>query len=386
MLAVLRKLPFSLPRLSLRRRGTVDDDDDQPSRVRAKPPRGPTIAAAAVLLGFIALVVWLYRHGPETVEARAKLVPTVVVAVENATAATEGGGSTGGSQAPAAPAKPVEPPPPRHDAHAVLVPAPVPGMVEDSKLGPLPRMALDGRMPWQVYARPFPPNVKQPRIALVIADMGLSGATTGLVIEKLPGPVTLAFVPYAQRLEAWVDKARGSGHEVMLAVPMEPKTYPRDDPGPNTLLTTLGTESNIERLEWALGRVTGYIGIVSLTGSKFMASHNTLLPVLENLKRRGLLFLDSRATGNSNAANMAAHINLARAAVDRQIDRDPARAVIDEELRLLEETARRNGVAVGLGLPFPTTIERLTAWIPTLYDKGIVLAPLSAVANVQKYE
>lgn len=339
--------------------------------------RIPLYFGLAQILAVAGLAGWLFHIGEATVKARQEQIPYALVEVVGTPP-----GQGEAARNPAVTALPA----PRLDGPVVLTPAPQPSLVEESPIGPLPRIGLDGRTPWQTYARPFPAEESRPRIAIVMADMGLSGAITATAIQKLPGGVTLAFVPYAENLVTWVEKARADGHEAILAVPMEPRNYPRDDPGPNTLLTSVGLEKNLERLNWALSRVAGYIGVTTLSGSRFLDSSGNLMPVLETLKKRGLLFLDTKVTGTIDPALAAAQLGVPFAVVDRMVDRDPARGAIDDELRTLEETAKRKGMAVGLGLPFPTTLERLVAWLPTLHDKGFVLAPLSAVANRQKFE
>ena len=49
---------------------------------------------------------------------------------------------------------------------------------------------------------------------------------------------------------------------------MEPVDYPDNDPGPQTLLTSLPAEQNIDRLHWALSRVRGYVGIMNYMGAR----------------------------------------------------------------------------------------------------------------------
>lgn len=362
----------------LRRRPSDDQDEGfghayaygdavEPQRSPLASPFAPIAAALAFAGLAVILMLWLMIKAGDTLSYRASLVPRVIVAV--ASPGTDAGGGPDG-------AAPVEPP-------VTLTPAPSPGLVEETRNGPLPRIGVDGRQPWQVYARPFPNTDKRPRIAIIMANMGLSGPTTADALQRLPGGVTLAFTPYSERLSGWVDKARGEGHEVLLTVPMEPIDYPRNDPGPNTLLTTLKPEQNIERLEWALGRVSGYTGIISLTGSRFVKSAS-LRPALESLKRRGLMFVDSRSSATTEGAQMAALIQMPYALNNRFLDQDPARNNIDSQLKALEEIARQEGAAVGIGLPYQTTIERLAAWLPTLADKGLVLAPVSAVVDIQK--
>ena len=56
--------------------------------------------------------------------------------------------------------------------------------------------------------------------------------------------------------------AQRAGHEIFLDIPMEPVGYPVNDPGPLTLLTSLGAVGNLSRLEKALGRTEGYAGVM----------------------------------------------------------------------------------------------------------------------------
>ncbi len=331
------------------------------------PPKALVAAFGGLGLVLVGLVGWLMLNGKDTMQAWEAGIPQVTVPIKDP---SKDSGKGAESQAMV--------------SDVTLTPAPAQGLVEESKAGTLPRIAVDGRKPWQVYARPFPAADTHPRIALVIADMGLSGVITGAALNKLPPPVTLAFLPYTERLDSWVEQARNKGHEVILSVPMEPQGFPRNDPGPNALLTTLLANENQERLRWSLGRVTGYTGITTTTGSKFLTDAKALKPVMEELNARGLLFLDTHLTPKSEGVSTAETAGVPRALVDLTIDRDLARSSIDEQLRQLEAIAKERGSAVGLGFPYPSTVERINLWITSLQDRGFVLAPLSSVVAQQK--
>ena len=193
--------------------------------------------------------------------------------------------------------------------------------------------------------------------------------------------MTLSFAAYARSLPQWISGARAAGHEVMLQLPMEPLSYPANDPGPHTLLTSLSPAENIDRMEWLLSRFAGYVGVTSFMGSKFTTSPDHLRPIMSALKQRGLLFLDTAASRDSVAARIGIDIGLPIAVSDRFFDRQASRVAIDAQLLELEQIARSRSVAVGIGYPFPVTIERLAAWVPTLAQKGIELAPISAVVS-----
>src|SRR5579871_2983732 len=117
-------------------------------------------------------------------------------------------------------------------------------LLETTRHGQVPRVALDGTRPLAAYARPAAEksaDPKMPRIALVVTGLGISSSATADAL-KLPGAVSLAFAPYGSDLDAVASRARGEGHEILLQVPMEPFDYPDNDPGPQTLLTSLAPE------------------------------------------------------------------------------------------------------------------------------------------------
>jgi uncharacterized protein len=261
-----------------------------------------------------------------------------------------------------------------------------PAMVKSTPDGPLPVIAPDGRQAWQVYARPFEPvdkEKKSARVALIIAGLGLSKTQTQAAIQQMPGAVTLSFAPYARNLGEWIVEARAAGHEVILEVPMEPKDYPNNDPGPHTLLTSKGPEDNIKNLNWLLSRFPGYVGITNFLGEKFTANEDAMMPILQYLKKRGLMYLDSKASRKSVGARLAKEIKMPRAYNTRFIDREASRVSIDARLFELERIAKSTGASVGIGFPFPVTLERLKIWMADVEKKNIVLVPLSAVANLQ---
>jgi polysaccharide deacetylase 2 family uncharacterized protein YibQ len=268
---------------------------------------------------------------------------------------------------PAPPPATTTPPPPKTAAVAPRVPS-----------------AREAARPaWLRYSRPFDANDRRPRVAIVISELGLSSAATTASIQQTPPDVSLAFSPYADNLERWIGLARAAGHEVLLNLPMEPINFPANDPGPRALLTSLSAQQNLERLDWVLGRIDGYVGVTNHMGSRFTTMSDALKPVLVAINERGLMFVDSRASARSIAAKMASDIGLPRAINDRQIDQEASRPAIDGRLAEIERIARETGSAVAMAQPYPVTLERVNAWLATLETKGLVLAPVTAIANRQ---
>jgi len=237
-----------------------------------------------------------------------------------------------------------------------------PRMVETSRHGPIPRIAADGSRPSEMYAQPMPLSGDKSaglRVAIVVDGLGLSASGTSEALAKLPAKVTLGFMPYGTDLERWVGRARNEGHEVLLQVPMEPFDYPDNDPGPQTLLTSLNSDQNIDRLHWFMSRIQGYVGMTNYMGARFSATEPAFTPVLRDVAKRGLIYFDDAASPRSLAGQIAGASNAAFAKADIVIDAVASASEIDAALARLEKMARERGVAVGVATSLPVTIERI---------------------------
>jgi polysaccharide deacetylase 2 family uncharacterized protein YibQ len=256
-------------------------------------------------------------------------------------------------------------------------------LLETTRHGAIPKIGPDGARAAALYAHPrqLPPNRKDsPRIAIVIGGLGISASGTADAFSKLPAPVTFALAPYGADLEKLAQRARGENHEVLLQVPMEPFDFPDNDPGPQTLLTSLTSEQNVDRLHWLMSRFHGYVGVASYMGARFTASEQALAPVLRETANRGLIYVDDGASPRSVAGQIAGSHNLPFAKTDLVLDAVPTPVEIDRALARLEMMARDNGAAVGLATAQPATIARIAEWTKKLEARGFVLVPITMVA------
>ncbi|MGZ3411443.1 MAG: divergent polysaccharide deacetylase family protein [Xanthobacteraceae bacterium] len=261
-----------------------------------------------------------------------------------------------------------------------------PRLLESTRHGLIPKIGPDGTRPADAYAisRGNNETTDAPRISIIITGLGIGAKLTDTAIAKLPGTVTLAFVPYTADLDAMAAKAREAGHELLLQVPMEPVDYPDNDPGPQTLLTSLPAEQNIDRLYWAMSRMRGYVGIMNYMGARFTASEAAISPVLKETSKRGLVYFDDAASARSMTAQFAGANNLAYAKADVVIDAVPTAAEIGKALTRLAGIAKTNGTAVGVASALPVSIERIAQWAKTIKGTGFILVPISVAAARSK--
>ncbi len=259
--------------------------------------------------------------------------------------------------------------------------APDPALLEPMPDDPssvgLPRIGANGLAPMQRYAARFDQATKLPRIAILIGGVGLDAEASEAAMRALPAEVTLAISPYAEAPEITAYRARQTGHEYLISIPMEPQGYALNDPGRRALLTAASVEDNARRLDWVLSRVAGYVGATGalgeMRGERFAAVPDQIDPVLATLAARGLLYVDPRP----GAAQLT---DVWSRTVDVVIDDPPSADQIDARLAELEKRAHDTGAALGLiGAIRPGTIEHLAAWVGNLAGRGYALAPVSAI-------
>ena len=261
----------------------------------------------------------------------------------------------------------------------MMLPHPDMALVEETNEGFLPIIAKDGREPWRVYSRPFNTFESKPKIAIVVTGLGISEKMTTLALD-LPGEVTLAFAPYSTKLSDWVDAAREKGHEVMITLPMEPTDFPKSDPGPYALLTSLDIGQNTKKLNWILSRTTGYVGLIGYQGSKYLTSDSNMRSLASRLKQRGLMYMDSLYSPVNAAPKIMRISGVPYTHMNITLDSPPGRVNVSKKLKELEEEAQSKGVAVAVASPYKTSIERIRKWSEDLSEKNLALVPVSSIA------
>lgn len=263
-----------------------------------------------------------------------------------------------------------------------LVQAPLDGLYADTTQGRLPIIRVSDKMtPFQAYRRSFSPVAGKPFISIVVMDVGLSNTASQAVMSDLSPDVTVAVSPYAASSEFWLNESRFRGHETWLALPVEPALYPLDDTGPQTLLINAVERQNLNKLNWAMSRGSGYAGFVTGHQPAFMKSANDVRPIVNEIYSRGLGFVDGDTNPSSVPESIAAGLNGAYAHNDVWIDIPATREHISASLRQLEVNAQSNGRAIGFIHSTPMGLRMLQSWIDGLEQKGFIIAPLSAQSD-----
>jgi polysaccharide deacetylase 2 family uncharacterized protein YibQ len=178
--------------------------------------------------------------------------------------------------------------------------------------------------------------------------------------------------------------ARRAGREVVLFMPMEPENYPRVNPGPATLLVSMGSRQVEQGLRRALDESGEVVGVANLFGSFATQDEPFMEAFLRELKRTPLTFLHVSPAPRSIARRVASRIGAAYDQPDALIDESAKRGDrerLDDEWDAALQRAKRRGQAIVL----LRITESSAAWLDrALAEKRLTdvrLVPLSTVLH-----
>ncbi len=264
--------------------------------------------------------------------------------------------------------------------NAAVAHLPIPELLENTEFGRLPVIGADGRRAMDAYARPWS-GARGTRMAIVVGGLGLSQTGTQYAIATLPAEITLAFAASGNSLQRWLQEARRAGHEVLLQIPFEPFDYPRNDPGPHTLIVADGPQQNLADLHWAMARISNYTGIMNFMGGRFLSDAAATEAVMRDLAERGVLFLDDGTSAQTLTGTIASAVGVPYAEGDMVIDQDLDRTEILKRLDEVERIARRNGKAIAVASAFDVSVDAVAAWANEARARGIEIVAVSALAD-----
>jgi hypothetical protein len=102
---------------------------------------------------------------------------------------------------------------------------------------------------------------------------------------------------------------------------------------------------------------------------------------MQMIKHHKLFFLDSRTSKDSLAYEVAQKIGVPTAQRQIFLDNEADATKITQQLHHLATLAHEQGSAIGIGHPYPATLQALHHFLPTLRQAGIELVPVSRLVR-----
>jgi len=270
------------------------------------------------------------------------------------------------------------------DTSKALPAAPIADLSEKTADGAiLPKRSNDGITPFFAYKRPFATLSNKPKIALVMADYGLSQTASLQALQTLPPDISFLISPYVTGAQDWVTYARQAGHELWLHMPFETQNYPAIDTGPLTLLRRSSLRLNEDKALSVLSNITGYAGIYGTIDSTFLQAETVLNTIMETIFARGLAYLELQKSADNDGLELLA-TQSGMAIIENDLILSSEQNNQTAELQALKDQADLAGGAIAVFAPTPNMLKALPDIITALENDGYVIAPVSAFSNEYK--
>ncbi len=218
------------------------------------------------------------------------------------------------------------------------------------------------------------------RIALIIDDIGYD-KKIAMDLHTLEPNISFSVLPWSPFGRITSRMLADKGAEIMLHLPMEPMEYPSVNPGPGALLTSMPPDVMIAQLEKNLGEVHGVSGVNNHMGSMFTTQANQMNQIFTILKKKNLFFIDSRTAKNSQCRASARLLQVRFAERDVFLDNVQEVGYITGQFAQLKKIAKKHGAAIGIGHPYPATLETLKIELPKLKGE-IEIIPASRMVRI----
>lgn len=222
-----------------------------------------------------------------------------------------------------------------------------------------------------------PPTPEGPKLAIVIDDIG-ENMTVLKGLLGLDMDVTYAVWPNATHTKKSVQLITKDKRDLIIHFPMEPRGYPRYNPGEDALFISMTKEAIEKRVAENIAQIPEAVGVNNHMGSRFTANMPGMVAALSAFKAHGLFFLDSLTTGKSVAREAARKADIPFYVRNIFIDNVKDINAIIHQLKKAENVALKQGYSVAIGHPYKETLAAIEKWDKTKHG-SITIIPLSSL-------
>ena len=217
--------------------------------------------------------------------------------------------------------------------------------------------------------KPQPKPETRGRLAILLDD---GGQNLDLVstAAALPAEVGFAILPFLPKSAETAETLFDAGHEIWLHLPMEPEDYPANNPGPGAILMSMTPHELRKAVHAAINNIPHAIGVNNHMGSKVTADLKTMTWIMQELKARGMAFIDSRTTVHTVAEEAAQAQGVPTNRRHIFLDNDRSAAAIGAQLDEAIYRSRMEGEIIAIGHLDKVTIDVLSQELPGVAKRG----------------
>ncbi|MDR0454245.1 MAG: divergent polysaccharide deacetylase family protein [Deferribacteraceae bacterium] len=225
-----------------------------------------------------------------------------------------------------------------------------------------------------------PPKQGKGKIAIIIDDAGMNLPLADR-LTKIKIPITVAILPHLISSRETADLVRSRGKTVFMHYPMEPRSYPSDDPGEGAVLFNM-PETLIEAVSQKNAESLGSIdGFNNHMGSAITEEPLKILQILESMRPYANVFVDSNTSNKSVAYNVCKEAGFSCGINKKFLDNSKEHADITRALYEAAEYAGKNGEIIAIGHLRADTVAVLETVAPELQKLGYQFVSVTSLTR-----
>lgn len=224
--------------------------------------------------------------------------------------------------------------------------------------------------------KPVPAEAPGRPIVVIIDDIGQDLRVVD-ELAAIGAPIAFAVLPFAPHTAEAARRLHAAGKEILLHLPMEPLSYPANNPGRGALFTAM-TDPEIRRqVAEDLAAVPQAVGVNNHMGSRFMQDEARLSIVMQELSKKGLFFVDSRTIPASRGKEAAAATGVPFASRSVFIDHTKGYEAALSNLTRPPRDRRGGRPLLMIGHPHRETVRALKEALSDRQEERLRVIPLA---------
>ncbi|MFA5270839.1 MAG: divergent polysaccharide deacetylase family protein [Candidatus Omnitrophota bacterium] len=205
---------------------------------------------------------------------------------------------------------------------------------------------------------------EKPKVALIFDDLGESLQDLK-EINSLNIPATISILPGLKLSKNIAHLSSRCGFSVLTHLPMEPKNVKKFETSKYRFISTSLTKGErTALLRYYLNYIRVAIGVNNHMGSAATEEPELMREVLKAVKRKGLVFIDSRTSKSSVACKVAKEVGVPCASNEGFFDSLSDVRLMEDRLKDLLSHAKQKGKIIVIAHPKKNTFAVLHKLLP----------------------
>lgn len=230
------------------------------------------------------------------------------------------------------------------------------------------------------YLVPTIVKTERGKIAVIMDDIGHSLSPLKKLLQ-LDIIITPSILPGTGKARSATSLLQDNGREYMIHMPMQPRSYPKTNPGANALLLGQSEEKTRRLIQSYIAGVPGAVGCNNHMGSRYTEEAKAMRIVLDELKQSNLFFIDSRTIGDSIAFSEARKMGLKTATRNIFLDNKASIPAIRKQIHRMVSLAGENQEIIAICHPHSETLEAFRLEQDWLKQQRVDFVPASDLVH-----